>query len=88
MNAIEEVDYLRKRFTDNAKEFDSLMVLMLAENKKLLKQLKAAEKVVDAVAKFRTEIAPCPPRFELHCASRRVLEALKEYDLMREVPRG
>ena len=29
-------DELRKKFTDNAKEFDSLMVLMLAENKQLI----------------------------------------------------
>lgn len=34
MSDNKEFDF-RKKFTENAKEFDSLMILMLAENKKL-----------------------------------------------------
>jgi len=41
----EEFD-LRKKFTENAKEFDTLMVLMLAENKRL------KEKLSDVVSDF------------------------------------
>jgi len=33
-------DKLRKAFTNNAKEFDSLMITMLAENKRLREALK------------------------------------------------
>lgn len=42
-------DELRQRFTENAKEFDSLMILMLAENNRLTQQVYAARETLSAL---------------------------------------
>ncbi len=44
---------LRKKFTENAEQFDSLMVEMLKENKKLF---EALEESVEKIAEYENDI--------------------------------